>query len=125
MASITMTTSFHGVSATTRATKQLPTTARRLVVIPKASSITETEKTGIVMAKASRGTEAEIFVTSYKSNEEKINGRRDLVFAAAAVAACSVAKIAMADEPKRGTSEALKKYGSVCVTMPTARICHK
>lgn len=57
--------------------------------------------------------------------ESSSNGRRELVFAAAAAAACSVAKIAMAIEPKPGTIEAKKKYAPVCVTMPTARICKK
>uniref|UniRef100_A0A7N0THX4 Photosystem II 5 kDa protein, chloroplastic n=1 Tax=Kalanchoe fedtschenkoi TaxID=63787 RepID=A0A7N0THX4_KALFE len=55
-------------------------------------------------------------------------GRRELMFAvAAATAAWSVGNIALAedDEPKPGTPEAKKKYAPVCVTMPTARICHK
>ncbi|KAL9248368.1 hypothetical protein vseg_021697 [Gypsophila vaccaria] len=58
--------------------------------------------------------------------EETRSKRRDIVFTAAITAACSIAKIAMADEePKRGTEEAKKKYNPVCVAMPTARICHK
>ncbi|KAJ4840303.1 hypothetical protein Tsubulata_022048 [Turnera subulata] len=58
--------------------------------------------------------------------ESSSNGRRDLVFAVAAAAACSIAKIAMADEePKNGTPEAKKKYASICVQMPTARVCRK
>ncbi|KAJ0020156.1 photosystem II 5 kDa protein, chloroplastic [Pistacia vera] len=53
------------------------------------------------------------------------NGRREMVFAAAAAAAASMAKIAIADEPKPGTPEAKKKYAPICVTMPTAKICRK
>ncbi|KAL9679277.1 hypothetical protein QQ045_017135 [Rhodiola kirilowii] len=52
------------------------------------------------------------------------NGRRDLMFAAAAAAICSVAEIALADDqPKRGSAEAKRVYAPICVTMPTARIC--
>lgn len=47
------------------------------------------------------------------------------MFAAAAAAVCSVAGMAVADEPKPGTPEAKKIYAPVCVTMPTARICRK
>ncbi|CAK9164709.1 unnamed protein product [Ilex paraguariensis] len=109
MASMTMTASFFGGSAAA-ATKQPPTAAGR----------------GLVMAKATKVTEAEKNVTSYNSKEEEKNtGRRGLVFAAAAAAACSVAKVAMAGEPKKGTPEAVKKFAPVCVTMPTASICRK
>lgn len=51
------------------------------------------------------------------------NARREMMFALVAAAACSVANIALADEPKRGTPEAKNKYAQVCVTNPTARIC--
>ncbi|KAL6965290.1 hypothetical protein U1Q18_036345 [Sarracenia purpurea var. burkii] len=60
-----------------------------------------------------------------KEDERESGRRRDLVFAAAAAAVCSVAGVAAAVEPKRGTPEAKKIYAPVCVTMPTARICHK
>lgn len=57
------------------------------------------------------------------------NGRRDVMFAAAAAAICSIASghgnAIAAEEPKPGTLEAKKIYAPVCVTMPTARICHK
>ena len=56
-------------------------------------------------------------------DKEGINGRRNLMFAAAAAAVCSVPGMATADEPKRGTPEAKKIYAPICVTMPTARIC--
>jgi len=58
--------------------------------------------------------------------QETSTKRRDLVFAAAAAAACSFAKVAMAnEEPKRGTPEAKKKYAPICVSLPTASVCHK
>lgn len=60
-----------------------------------------------------------------ESKEESNGGRRELVVAAVAGAAWSIAKVAMAEEPKAGTPEAKKKYAPICVTMPTARICHK
>ncbi|KAL3620355.1 hypothetical protein CASFOL_035267 [Castilleja foliolosa] len=104
MASMTMTASFLGSSAA----KNLPTTSRR----------------GLVAVRASRDSEEKMVVSNAAKVEESSNGRRELMFAVAAAAACSVAKVAMADdEPKRGTPEAKKKYGPICVTMPTARIC--
>ncbi|XP_059665301.1 photosystem II 5 kDa protein, chloroplastic [Cornus florida] len=104
MATTTMTTSFLGGSAVA-IFKPAPTTAGRR---------------GVVMAKASKVTEV-----ANSSKEEGNTLRRDLVFAAAAGAVCSIAKVAMADEPKNGTPEAKKKYAPICVTMPTARICRK
>lgn len=67
----------------------------------------------------------EKFVT--KKEEKKSNGsRRELTFALMAiVAASSFASVVIAEEPKAGTLEAKKKYAPICVTMPTARICHK
>ncbi|PQM40760.1 photosystem II 5 kDa protein chloroplastic [Prunus yedoensis var. nudiflora] len=103
MASMTMAASFLTGSAST-ITK--PSTARRSLIVAKASSAPEGEKGSLEMKKSSSS-----------------SGRRDLMFAAAAAAACSIAKAAMADEPKRGTKEAKEKYAPVCVTMPTARIC--
>ncbi|PHT59276.1 hypothetical protein CQW23_01639 [Capsicum baccatum] len=61
-----------------------------------------------------------------KTKEKKINGRRELALALMAIAAASsFACVAIAEEPKAGTPEAKKKYAPICVTMPTARICHK
>ncbi|XP_073269865.1 photosystem II 5 kDa protein, chloroplastic-like [Primulina huaijiensis] len=100
MASMTMTASFWGGSA---AAKQRPATPRR----------------GTFMVRASKETE------TTNEKEERSSTRRDLMFAVATAAACSVATVAMADEPKPGTLEARKKYAPVCVTMPTAKICHK
>jgi hypothetical protein len=102
MASITMTASILGCSAVTN--RSTVATPRRLVV------------------KAVRSVEGEKMVRYENEKEGSKNGRRNLMFAAAAV--CSVGGVAMADdEPKRGTPEAKKKYAPVCVTMPTARIC--
>ncbi|XP_061353579.1 photosystem II 5 kDa protein, chloroplastic-like [Gastrolobium bilobum] len=106
MASITMTASFLGSSALTN--RSTVATQRRLVV-----------------ANAARAVEGEKVKLSYESDKEGSNGRRNMMFAAAAAAVCSVAGIALADEPKRGTPEAKKIYAPVCVTMPTARICRK
>ena len=75
------------------------------------------------MAKAARADQGEKAIRELK--QESSNGRRELIFAATAAAACSVANIAMGEEPKAGTSEAKKKYAPVCVTMPTAKICRK
>lgn len=98
---------------------------------PNGSAMTIAKPTasrrGLIVAKASAGSEAEkVNLQMRKSKEENSSGRRDLMLAVAAAAACSVAKIAMADEePKPGTEEAKKKYAVVCATMPTARICRK
>jgi hypothetical protein len=105
MASMTMTASF--LAGSTMA-KQPLTTPRR----------------GLIVAKASRTTEG--VNVEMKNKEESSSGRRDLMFAAAASAAYSIARVAIADEePERGTPEAKKKYAPICVTMPTARICRK
>lgn len=107
MASMTMTASFLAGSTIS---KQPYATPRR----------------GLIVAKASRATEEERFSVEMKNKEESSSGRRDLVFAAAAGAAFSIAKVAMAeDEPKSGTPEAKKKYGPICVSNPTARICRR
>ncbi|KAI4385381.1 hypothetical protein MLD38_003415 [Melastoma candidum] len=85
--------------------------ARSLVVTAKASSSQPQQKESI----------------EFKVREEETGTRRDLVFAAVASAAMAlIAKAALADdEPKPGTPDAKKKYAPVCVTMPTAKICHK
>lgn len=99
-----MTASF--LSATFPTLPSPPTTQRRLVVTNAAAKSTETTNS-----------------TTDKTQESN-NGRRDLMFAAAAAAMCSVAGIALADEPKRGSPQAKKAYAPICVTMPTAKICH-
>ncbi|KFK35856.1 hypothetical protein AALP_AA4G045700 [Arabis alpina] len=69
-------------------------------------------------------TSEKTIILENKKQEQNMKMRRDLVFTAAAVAMCSLAKVAIADEePKKGTEAAKKKYAPVCVTMPTARIC--
>ncbi|KAH7859367.1 hypothetical protein Vadar_000125 [Vaccinium darrowii] len=107
MASITITPSFLGGAA------------------PKHSSTTTAghQRGMVVMAKAPKVSEGVSFKNEPESGSG--SGRRDMVFAAAAVALWSVAKVAVADEPKPGTPEAKKKYAAVCVTMPTARVCRK
>ena len=77
----------------------------------------------VVVASAARPVEGEKMVKVSYEDKEGINGRRNLMFAAAAAAVCSVPAMAVADEPKRGTPEAKKIYAPICVTMPTARIC--
>lgn len=103
MASFTMTASILGSPAVTN--RSAVATQRRSLVVNAAKAV-EAEK------------------VSYDNDMDGSNGRRNLMFAAAAAAAvCSVAGMAVADEPKPGTPEAKKKYAPICVTMPTARIC--
>ncbi|KAI4333119.1 hypothetical protein L6164_017964 [Bauhinia variegata] len=106
MASITMTASFLGSAALAN---QTPVAGQRRVIL----------------ASAARAVEGEKVKVSSETDKEIPNGRRNLMFAAAAAAVCSVACMAMAEEPKRGTPEARKAYNPVCITMPTARICRK
>ncbi|KAK4763381.1 hypothetical protein SAY86_009149 [Trapa natans] len=108
MASMTMTASFLAISV-------LPVSAPRR---------------GMIVANAARGVDGERTSIELKSNaagaDEKANGRRELVFAAASAAVAAIAGAALADdEPKPGTPEAKKKYAAICVTMPTAKICRK
>ncbi|XP_070018227.1 photosystem II 5 kDa protein, chloroplastic-like [Nicotiana tabacum] len=105
MASLPSSSSFLGNLATTISNPP-PATTRGKIVMVKASKIEKTE---------------------INRKEEISSGRRELAFALlASAAASSFARIAMAEEePKRGTPEAKKKYAPICVTMPTARICHK
>lgn len=73
-----------------------------------------------VVVNAGRRVEGE----NVKVSHENANGRRNIMFAAAAAAAvCSVAGMAVADEPKPGSPEAKKAYAPVCVSNPTAKIC--
>ncbi|TQD74706.1 hypothetical protein C1H46_039750 [Malus baccata] len=98
-------------------------TAASFLTTGSASTIAKPSTSGrrsLVMAKAAaRPSEGE----TKKEGSSNSSGRRDLMFAAAAAVASSLAKAALADEPKRGTKEAKEKYAPVCVTMPTARIC--
>uniref|UniRef100_A0A7N0TKC9 Photosystem II 5 kDa protein, chloroplastic n=1 Tax=Kalanchoe fedtschenkoi TaxID=63787 RepID=A0A7N0TKC9_KALFE len=105
MASVTMAASFLGV---TGPAIRSPAPAQRRLIVTNAAAKTAQVAT----------------VSSAEKKQESNNGRRDLMFAAAAAAMCSVAGIALADEPKRGSLEAKKVYAPICVTMPTARVCH-
>ena len=85
MASMIMTASFLA-GATSTVTKQHPSSSvRRGLVVAKAS---EREKTNLEF--------------NNSKEERSSSGRRDLVIAAAAF---SVAQVALADEPKKGTPE--------------------
>ncbi|KAJ0038670.1 hypothetical protein Pint_23988 [Pistacia integerrima] len=107
MASMTMTASFLGGA---NIVNQSPVPARRRLVV----------------ASAARGAaEGEKVNLNVEAKKESNNGRRDLMFAAAAAAVCSAAGLAVAEPPKAGTREAKKFYAPVCVTMPTAKVCHK
>lgn len=69
-----------------------------------------------------------VLATKQQANmEEKASGRRAImlgVAAAAVVAAGSIQRSANAEGPKRGSPEAKKKFAPICVTMPTAKVCH-
>ncbi|GFZ00432.1 photosystem II 5 kD protein [Actinidia rufa] len=86
MASVTsMTASFIG-GATLGHRSPATTSHRRLVIVNSAKTTTVGENVKI----------------THKRKDESNRGRRDLVFAAAAAAVCSIAGVAMADEPKAG-----------------------
>ncbi|KAM1041040.1 hypothetical protein ACFX13_031007 [Malus domestica] len=104
MASMTMTAASFLTAGSASTIAKPSTPSRRSLVVAKA---------------AARTSEGE----TKKEGSSNSSGRRDLMFAAAAAVASSLAKAALADEPKRGTKEAKEKYAPVCVTMPTARIC--
>lgn len=107
---------FANMASVTMTSCLLPTSSSALAKLPA--------RRGLFVVKAV-GDKPSMELKKVEVKEEN-SGRRELVFAAAAAAACSIAKIAMAeDEPKPGTPEAKKKYAPVCVTMPTARICRK
>ncbi|XP_058072767.1 photosystem II 5 kDa protein, chloroplastic-like [Magnolia sinica] len=113
MASVTMTASFLGsITASDR-----PSVNRRRLMVAKAAKV------------EGNGIEKLNFTNKDSSKNNNNNTRRDVMFAAAAAAVSSIVGgvgIAIAtEEPKRGTPEAKKIYAPVCVTMPTARICHK
>ncbi|KAG0468845.1 hypothetical protein HPP92_018173 [Vanilla planifolia] len=81
----------------------------------------------LVVAKATAGPrEASVS----REPEQDGSGRRGVMLAAAAAAICAAGSVQWSaavaeEEPKRGTPEAKKKYAPICVTMPTASICHK
>ncbi|MEW9503589.1 hypothetical protein, partial [Jeotgalibacillus marinus] len=52
-------------------------------------------------------------------------GRRAVMFAAAAAAVSAIGGAAIAASGvKNGSPDAKKKYAPICVTMPTAKVCH-
>ncbi|KAK9154880.1 hypothetical protein Sjap_002360 [Stephania japonica] len=112
MASITMAALPSGIVVADRAS---PKRGKLLVTKATASRSTEGEKVQLNCNNAA----------VMKSNEMVNNGRREMMFVAAAAAACSIAGAAFAEDLKAGTPEAKKFYAPICVTMPTARICHK
>lgn len=85
------------------------------------------QQRSLVVARATVRAESQDLAKPNVDVDEKISGRRAAMLAAAAAAAISVVGhgIALAEEPKRGTPEARKAYAPICVTMPTARVCHK
>ncbi|KAH7849811.1 hypothetical protein Vadar_023350 [Vaccinium darrowii] len=111
MALVTMTTaSFLGAATLSGRSPATIATHRRSLVIRNSSA---------------KNSESVKIISQEESKNESSSGRRDLVFAAAVGAVCAVAGVAVAEEPKRGTPMARKIYAPVCVTMPTAKICHK
>ncbi|GBG74464.1 hypothetical protein CBR_g18875 [Chara braunii] len=61
------------------------------------------------------------------SSSSEAMTRRGLVGAATLATLLSMTSTQRAnaeDEPKKGSAEAKKKYRSICVTMPTASVCH-
>ncbi|XP_059280937.1 photosystem II 5 kDa protein, chloroplastic-like [Lycium ferocissimum] len=105
MASLPMSSSFLGHTTATISTKHTKSDKKRVL---KVNAFNKDEK----------------IVT--KIEVKKSRGRRELGFALMAIAAISsFGRVAIAEEPKAGTPEAKKKYAPICVTMPTARICHK
>ncbi|KAJ0982316.1 hypothetical protein J5N97_010571 [Dioscorea zingiberensis] len=112
MASLTMMASFvGGVTAAKRPWNN----HRRSLAVPKAQSQDATKNTYNETG-------------DNHINNSNNNGRRAVMFAAAAAAICAAGSrpsAVLADEPRPGTPEAKKVYAPVCVTMPTARVCHK
>lgn len=110
MASITMTASFlGGVSLS-----NCPSAPHRGAIMTKAM-------------KAEAGDRA-VKLNCHDATNKANNGRREAMLAAAAAICCIASGRSDAiagEDPKPGTPEAKKIYAPVCVTMPTARICHK
>ncbi|KAJ8485758.1 hypothetical protein OPV22_018243 [Ensete ventricosum] len=100
----------------------LPTTASFLGGVSVADRPSIGRRRSLVVAKAA----THVNDTERRDGGEN-NGRRAVMFAAAAAAVCGIGQgIATAgEEPKPGTFEAKKKYAPICVTMPTARVCHQ
>jgi hypothetical protein len=77
---------------------------------------------GLVVARAAKADSQEPAKLAVESSTD---GRRAVVFAAAAAAVSALGSAAFAEsDVKKGSPEAKKKYATVCVTMPTAKVCH-
>ncbi|MQL93893.1 hypothetical protein Taro_026547 [Colocasia esculenta] len=101
MASFTMAASFMGPAGVA----ERPSAGRRRLLVVKAAA--ENDGQGV-------------------APRDGPGGRRAVVLAVAAAAISAAGKaVAEVGDPKRGTSEAKKKYAPICVTMPTASVCHK
>ncbi|KAL6634632.1 hypothetical protein ACP70R_027303 [Stipagrostis hirtigluma subsp. patula] len=76
-------------------------------------------------AKVERGQQEPAAARLQAVEARPAEGRRAVMLAAAAAAVAAIggSGAAMAD-PKKGSPEAKKKYAPICVTMPTAKICH-
>ena len=110
MASLTMMASLSAAVAVDRRVQQAA--APRRAVVARAAKIECQEPAKLVQAEESSSRGAE--------------GRRAVVFAAAAAAVSAIGRGAAFAEPdvKRGSPEAKKKYATICVSMPTAKVCH-
>ncbi|KAK1617717.1 hypothetical protein QYE76_023234 [Lolium multiflorum] len=108
MASLTMMASLSAAVAVDRRVQQHAAAApRRGLVVARAAKVDGQEPS------------AKLAV------ESSTDGRRAVVFAAAAAAVSALGSAAFAEsDVKKGSPEAKKKYATVCVTMPTAKVCH-
>ncbi|CAL4968584.1 unnamed protein product [Urochloa decumbens] len=108
MASLTMMASFAAVAA--------PSPSRRgSFAVARAAKVERCQEPAARLA-AAAGEEA----------APAAEGRRAVMLAAAAACVAAIgggAGAAMAG-PKNGSPEAKKKYAPICVTMPTAKVCH-
>ncbi|KAK8957295.1 hypothetical protein KSP39_PZI000249 [Platanthera zijinensis] len=110
MASLTMTASFLGSARPSPSVNRRTFPAVKAAVRPQEASVPATADRGLKESSSRRGMMIEAAV-------------------AATAAICAAGLVpgmaAAVEEPKRGTPEAKKQYAPICVTMPTARICHK
>ncbi|KAF8653019.1 hypothetical protein HU200_062454 [Digitaria exilis] len=108
MASLTMMASFAAVAAAAA-----PSRRGSSFAVARAAKVERCEQEPARLVAAAESQPAE--------------GRRAVMLAAAAAAVAAIggAGAAMADpKPKNGSPEAKKKYAPICVTMPTAKVCH-
>jgi hypothetical protein len=105
MASLTMMAS---LSAAVAVDRRVPAAPRRGLVVARAAKVYGQEPAAKLAVESSA-----------------TDGRRAVVFAAAAAAVSALGSAAFAEsDVKKGSPEAKKKYATVCVTMPTAKVCH-